>query len=104
MIEKLEVSNFRNIKHIDLCFKNSTSILTGANGIGKSNTLNAANWLITNTLLTDKWGTGENDLQSVFPKDYIKGQEPCVTITFKNNVTFTKKFVTICTGQCRIIL
>ncbi len=92
-ITKLEISNFRNINHVELIFNNQTSILTGANGIGKSNALNGINWLITNTLLTDKWGTGENDLDSVFPKNYIKGQNPSVTITLESGVTFTKKYV-----------
>lgn len=91
MITKLEVKNFRNISHICLDLK-KCSILTGANGIGKSNTLNAANWLITNTLLTDKWGVGENDLNSVFNKNYIKGQDPSVIITLETGITFEKRF------------
>ena len=92
MITKVEVVNFRNINNVVLEFKEKTSILTGANGIGKSNALNAINWLITNTLLTDKWGSGENDLNSVFPINYIKGQDPTVTITLDSGITFTKSF------------
>jgi predicted ATP-dependent endonuclease of OLD family len=87
MITKLEIVNFRNISHICLDLK-KCSILTGANGIGKSNTLNAANWLLTNTLLTDKWGVGENDLNSVFNTNYIKGQDPSVIITLDTGITF----------------
>ena len=86
MITQLEIKNFRNISHICLDLK-KCSILTGANGIGKSNTLNAANWLITNTLLTDKWGVGENDLNSVFNTNYIKGQDPSVMITLETGIT-----------------
>lgn len=92
MITKLEVTNFRNLSHLELNFKEKCSILTGANGIGKSNALNSVNWLITDTLLTDKWGSGENDLNSIFPVNYIKGQEPSVTITFESGITYTKKF------------
>lgn len=91
MITQLEVKNFRNISHICLDLK-KCSILTGANGIGKSNTLNAVNWLITNTLLTDKWGVGENDLNSVFNTNYIKGQDPSVKITLSSGITYEKKF------------
>lgn len=93
MITKLEVSNFRNIKYSALNFETECAILMGANGIGKSNSLNALNWLVTNTLLTDKWGSGENDLNSVFAKDYVAGQNPSVTITLDTGTTFTKKFV-----------
>ena len=93
MIKQLEISNFRNIKYSTLNFEPKCAILMGANGIGKSNSLNALNWLVTNTLLTDKWGSGENDLNSVFAKDYVAGQNPSVTITLDTGTTFTKKFV-----------
>ena len=91
MINKIEISNFRNIKHIVLNFEKLISILTGANNIGKSNTLNALNWLLTNTLLTDKWGTGENDLNSIVPIDAKKGEHTQVSIFVgEGNIKFTK--------------
>ena len=93
MITQIEYTNVRNIKHLVLNFKNKCSILSGANGIGKSNALNGASYGITNVLLTDKWGTGENNLRSLFPKDYVDGQDPTVTITLDTGITFTKKFV-----------
>ncbi len=93
MITNLEVTNFRNLSHLELNFKEKCSILTGANGIGKSNALNSINWILTDTLLTDKWGAGENDLNSIFPVNYIKGQEPSVEITLENGVKLKKMFV-----------
>ena len=93
MITQIEYTNVRNLKHLVLNFKNKCSILSGANGIGKSNALNGASYGITNVLLTDKWGSGENNLRSLFPKDYVKGQDPTVTITLDTGITFTKKFV-----------
>jgi chromosome segregation ATPase len=90
MIKQIEITNFRNIKHQVLVLNDLTSIITGANNIGKSNTLNAIHWLLTNTLLTDKWGTGENDLNSIVPKDLQKGESTEVTITFDDGASFTK--------------
>ena len=89
-IKQVEIINFRNIKHNVLDFSKLTSIITGANNIGKSNSLNAIHWVVTNTLLTDKWGVGENDLDSIVPKDYKKGEHTVVTLTFEDGSTFTK--------------
>ena len=50
MIKFLEVKNFRNIDYIKLEFQELCSILLGANGIGKSNTLNALNFCLTHNL------------------------------------------------------
>ena len=89
-IKKIEVSNFRNIKHNVLDFTAFVNILTGANNIGKSNTLNAVNWFVTNTLLTDKWGSGENDLNSIVPINAAEKDYPSVKVTFEDGSTFTK--------------
>ena len=89
-ITKLEVNNFRCIKHIELGINASSNIITGANNIGKSTLLNSGHWLITDTLLTDKWGVGEHDLDSIVPKDFKKGEHTSVTITFEDGSTFTK--------------
>lgn len=93
MIKFLEIKNFRNLDYIKLEFEQMISILTGANGIGKSNSLNATNWLVTNTLLTDKWGSGENDQNSIFNINYKEGENPEVTITLDTGTTFTKRYV-----------
>lgn len=93
-ITKIEIKNFRNLKYIVLDFKLGCNIITGANGIGKSNTLNANHWTITNTLLTDKWSVGENDLDSIVPITFKKGEHTEVTITFEDGTTFTKMLKT----------
>lgn len=89
-IVKLEAKNFRCIKHITVDLNKGTNIITGANNIGKSTLLNCVSWLITDTLLTDKWGVGEHDLDSIVPKDFKKGEHTEVTVTFEDGSTFTK--------------
>ena len=86
IIEKVEVVNFRNIKHniLDLT---KTTVITGCNDLGKSNTLNAINWILTDTLLTDKWGSGENDIQSIIPTNIIKGENTVVSIWLSGSHT-----------------
>ena len=93
MIKSLETKHFRNLDYLKLEFENLCSILFGANGIGKSNSLNAMSWIIANVLNTDKWGSGENDLNSIFPINYKDGENPEVTITLDTGATFTKKYV-----------
>lgn len=93
-IVKVELSNFRNIKHIVLDLKNNPSVIEGDNNLGKSSILNAVNWFFTNTLLTDKWGTGENDIDSIIPIDQVKGEFVSVTITFETGIEFTKNYKT----------
>ena len=97
-IKKIEITNFRCIKHIELNVNDMANIITGANNIGKSTVLNAVHWFITNCLLTDKWGVGENDLDSIVPIDFKKGEHTNVTITFEDGSTFTKLLKTKPTG------
>ena len=89
-IKMVEVTNFRNIKHMSLLLKDSTSIITGKNKLGKSNFLNAINWILTDSLLTDKYGVGENDIESIVPKSHIKGEHTEVSITLDNGTVYTK--------------
>lgn len=89
MIKKVEIKNFRNIKSLELDLT-KTSIITGKNNLGKSNTLNAINWLITDTLLTDKYGSGENDNDSIIPVDAVKGDITEVSITLESGAVFTR--------------
>ena len=93
MIKELQIRNFRNLATLNLKFNDMVSILTGQNGLGKSNTLNAASFGVTNTILTDKWGFGENDIDSIIPKGATRGINPEVTIINEVGTTFTKKFV-----------
>lgn len=93
MITKVEVKNFRNLKEFAFLVNDKATIISGQNGLGKSNLLNAICWFFTNTLLTDKWGTGENDIDTIIPINVEKGQHTEVSITFDNGVVFTKKYV-----------
>ena len=92
MIKKLHIENFRNIKSLDLTFDEMTSIITGKNNIGKSNTLNALMWFFTDTLLTDKWGSGENDIVSIIPTTHKKGEHTQVTVTLESGAEFSKLY------------
>jgi DNA repair exonuclease SbcCD ATPase subunit len=89
MITKLEIVNFRGIKFLSLDLT-KISIISGKNDIGKSTALNAANWLLTNKLLTDKYGEGENDIQSIIPNNHTKGEHTQVSIWLETGTKYTK--------------
>ena len=89
-IRKVEINNFRNISHLELDLKPDTSIITGKNKLGKSNVLNAINWVLTDTLLTDKYGVGENDIDSIVPINHLKGFHTSVKLTLTNDVEYEK--------------
>ncbi len=93
-ITHLEIKNFRNIGQASYVFEKNPIIFGGKNGIGKSNTLNALIWVVTGTLLTDKYGEGENDLDTIVPKNHKKGMHTEVSITFENGTKFTKVYKT----------
>ena len=93
-IIKVELTNFRNIKHLVFDLKSNPTIIKGDNNLGKSNILSGVMWFFTNTLLTDKWGTGENDIDSIVPVDQAKGEHVAVSITFESGVEFTKTYKT----------
>ena len=90
MITQVEIKNFRNIKEVVYSFNSSTSIIAGKNGLGKSNSLNAIGWLISDTLLTDHYGKGENDIMSIVPINHQKGQHTEVSIWLETGTKFTK--------------
>lgn len=92
MITQVEIKNFRNIKESIYSFNAPTAIIAGKNGLGKSNTLNAINWLITDTLLTDHYGKGENDIMSIIPTNHQKGQHTEVSIWLETGTKFTKYY------------
>jgi len=94
-IKRLELTNFRNIKHLVLDFKSNPVIIQGDNGIGKSNVLCANSWFFTDALFSDKWGTGENDINSIIPIDQKKGEHVSVKVTFESGVEFTKVYKTV---------
>jgi chromosome segregation ATPase len=94
-IKRLELTNFRNIKHLVLDFKSNPAIIQGDNNLGKSNVLSAVSWFFTDTLLTDKWGTGENDVNSIIPIDQVKGEYVSVKVTFESGIEFTKVYKTV---------
>lgn len=100
-ITKVEVTNFRNLKHEVFELKpNEASIIVGKNGLGKSNLLNAINYVVADCLLTDNYGKGENDIESIVPISHQKGEHTEVSIWLYDDVNnhdgakFTKIFKT----------
>lgn len=93
-ITQLEIKNFRNITEKVYAFENNPVILAGKNGLGKSNSLNALMWMLAGTLLTDNYGVGENDIDSIVPNNHEKGMHTEVSITFESGAKFTKRYKT----------
>ena len=94
-ITKVEVTNFRNLKHEVFELKpNEASIIVGKNGLGKSNLLNAINYLVADCLLTDNYGKGENDIESIVPISHQKGEHTEVSIWLSSGAKFTKIYKT----------
>ena len=89
-IKMVEITNFRNIKHLVLGLNDNASIITGKNKLGKSNVLNAINWFITDTLLTDKYGVGENDTDSIVPINHVRGEHTEVSLTLSSGAVYSK--------------
>ena len=89
MITKVKIINFRNIRQAEYEL-DKTTIISGKNNLGKSNTLNAIHWLITDKLLTDKYGEGESDIQSIVPNTHKKGEHTEVSIWLHTGTKFTK--------------
>lgn len=93
-IVKVEIKNFRNIVDKVYEFDHNPIIFAGPNELGKSNTLNALMWAVTDMILTDKYGKGENDLDTIVPNNHIKGMHTEVSIWFESGIKFTKKYKT----------
>lgn len=93
MIRKLSIKNFRNLAELDVDLS-ETTIISGKNELGKSNALNALMWLLTGTILTDKWGSGENDIDSIVPNNASRGVNPEVAIYLETGTKFSKKYIT----------
>lgn len=53
IICKLKISNFRNLKNLEIKNNNIIKYILGNNGIGKSNTLEAINYFFTKSSFTD---------------------------------------------------
>ena len=94
-IKKITIQNFRNIRNLVIEVKpNGLTVITGDNNIGKSNALNAICWFDTDSLYTDKWGTGENDIQSIIPINQVKGEYVSVAVEFDSGIVFEKRYTT----------
>lgn len=61
-LQTLEISNFRNIKHLKISFGSGRCAIMGKNAIGKTNVLEAISWLMTGKSLS-----GSSDEQADKP-------------------------------------
>lgn len=94
-ITKLEITNFRNIKNQTFVFDGNSRIV-GKNRIGKTNTLEAIYYLLTDTLLD-----GSSDIASIKPitlsGNYDKPIKVEIAATFKKEsgetIMLSKKFI-----------
>ena len=93
MIKNVEVVNFRNIKHQMFDF-GKTNLFVGMNKLGKSNLLNALNVLLTGSLLTDKYGSDEKDIQSIIPygTDANSNEESVIKITLTSGTEYQMNY------------
>lgn len=87
-LTKLEIVNYRNIPYQVLNFNGSSKIV-GENRVGKTNTLEALYWLLTDKLLN-----GSSDIDQIKPLDDTK-KKVSVTATFlidDKEVTIGKEY------------
>ncbi len=84
-ISKLTISNFRNITSAEY-FLGSRTAIKGKNHIGKSNALQAAYWLLTDSMLENT-----NDFDTIVPHDNNRALTE-VTVTFDDGTTFGKTY------------
>lgn len=90
-ITSIKIQNFRNLEELKFSLTRRTFV-SGKNGIGKTNTINALHYFLTNTLLTDS-GSNANDISSILYDDTKGGKKPTctITITLENGMELTKK-------------
>lgn len=92
MVKQLTIINFRSITFLKIDLS-KTTIIKGQNKLGKSTILNALSWLLTGKLLTDKWGAGENNIQSIKPTLMGKNDITTVEIELDTGTTFKKQYI-----------
>ncbi len=88
-LKRMTIDNFRNIKHAEYDMKD-INIFTGPNRMGKTNTILAAYWAITDFMMD-----GSSDFPSLKPHD-DPSAEVSVELTFdsfKMKMTFKEKWV-----------
>lgn len=93
-IKEVEIKNFRNIKEQKFLLDQKANLIIGRNELGKSNSINAIMWLLSDTFLTDNYGVGENDIDSIIPYDFKKGMHTSVSVTLEDDSVFTKTYKT----------
>lgn len=84
-IKQLEIKNFRNIDHVVYDLTDRTAF-SGKNFIGKSNSLQAIHWLLSDYLIE-----GSQDIQSIKPLDDTT-KEVSVMITLDDDTTIEKTY------------
>lgn len=94
-INTLKIKNFRNIKELELSFKD-VNILIGKNGVGKTTVLNAISWLFTGKSFTNKSIQVKPIENGIIKQQVSTLVEATIETTNKNNqkveLQITRKF------------
>ena len=90
-IIELEIKNFRNIAHekIELDLNANGLMITGANGLGKTNRLEALLWLLGDVLLD---GTARDSLSNLEPFNAEYGIDVSVKAVFSDGQSIEKVY------------
>lgn len=93
MITKVQVNNFRNLKEFEFDLTSSKTVIAGRNAIGKSNLLNAIYVFINESIMTDNYGVGENNVDTIVPINQSKGDDhTTISLTLDDGNLYTKVY------------
>ena len=89
-IKKIEINNFKAINFASYEFNGDLNIITGDNGIGKTSTLEAISWVLTNSTLDN---TAQELKMGIIPNNSPISTEVSVKIVFDNDFEVEKKLI-----------
>jgi len=87
-LRKITIQNYRNIAYKEIEVGENGIVLSGENGIGKTNVIEAVYWLLSGKLFN---GVSKSYSQGITPVDAEKGVKTSVKVEFDyQNYTFEK--------------
>lgn len=75
MLKSVEIKKFRSCRSTKIEFGTSVCALTGRNGVGKSNILNAIDWVSRSVITSETLRIGLNDYAAQVPEDIEFGMK-----------------------------
>lgn len=85
-ITKIEITNYRSIKYLELNPTELGAVLKGKNGVGKTSVIEALYFLFSGKLFDGRAKLGD---QNIIPNGADKNTKTTVTATFDNGFTFS---------------